>query len=270
MARTIGHISRDPHTKGLNTNDNPLKYSNTFGAFAAYTGYDSSFFPTMRLTDTNSGNNISIDYRYHGCWDQFRTNVHMDQQVGTAMNGDNVNLGGALGKCGTTNNSYSGADKECSGFHYGHYNWNHYVQHDLQKGATCAGDRTGKACLQDDRDPYEKVLDASIWGANGARFPLQALSYKKGSPIFSRNWGKQFQRQYRNGTIDSYNRTKYHDAYKAIFHSNDVSCGYDADDTMNVNDALRYVDSLCANGMERKPSNGGEITCDHYYLADHE
>ena len=268
VARTIGHISRDPHA-GHKDGKN-RKYDNTFGAFAAYINYDSSFYPTMRLTDTSNGNNIEIDMRFHGCWDQKRTNQVVDSEIGGKMheyaeNGNNAKDVGSK-RCGGTNNRYPNSDKECSSFHYGHYNWNHYTQGDLAS-KPCAGDPTGKACLQNDRKPYEAILDASIWGASGAKFPLAALA----KPAFKTQWGKNLQSYYRNGTIDSYNRTQYHKVYDSVFHQGEgVSCGYAANETMKVDDALRYIDSLCANGIQRKPGNGGQINCDHYYLADHE
>ncbi len=252
MARTIGIASKDPHSPNM---------SNMFGAFAAYIDYDSSFFPTMRVTDTSSG--VGIDRRFHGCYDRRRSNQQVLAQVGQRMQQDRVNQAGQ--GCGETRNGAAGKN-ECSAFHYGHYNWNEKTIGDLAPGSGCV-DRSKKKCLQRDRIPYEQMIGLTrrnIWG----KFPLRELSTKNGVKIFVREEGPVTSTQTRNGTIDSYNRKNYHKAYNKIFHVSGESCGYGSSDMMPVDKALEYIDNLCQNGITNKPSNGARIPCEHHYLAD--
>ncbi len=254
VARTIGLASKDPH-------DN--QHTNMFGAFAAYIDVDSSFFPTMRVTDTNGRS--GIDRRFHGCHDRTTTNQNVLAPVGQRMQADTENQAGK--GCGETRNSGARGQNECTAFHYGHYNWNEKKIGDLAPGPNCV-DRSGKKCLQDDRKPYIDMITnvrKGIWG----NFPLQELAHKKGKQIFVRAEGPVARALTRNGTIDSYNRTRYHTAYRRIFHVSGQSCGYDSSDTMPVADALEYIDNLCKNGIRNKPSNGARIPCDHYYRADY-
>jgi len=281
MAKAVGHYSRDPHTAANQSGGGSVENSNTFGAYAAYMGVDSSFFPTMRLTDSKDGAQ-KFDYRFHGCWDIHRTNQAVSvigKEMQNSANGIGLkDQGRGQGDgtvCGATTNSYNGATNECGGFHYGHYNWNHYDEGDLTPNheGNCNGDNRdravqgGNACLQNDRKPYEEVLAGSVWGQ--AKFPLAALEKKDGTPIFTRVWGKGYESHFRNGTIDSYNRTRYHEAFANILHVANVSCGYTNHDTMLAKDVIRYFDSLCNNGMSLKPSNGGKIPCKHNYWADY-
>ena len=128
---------------------------------------------------------------------------------------------------------------DMSGYHYGHYNWNKNTYGDL--------DLNGR-----DRAPYINVLNTGIWKA----FPLMELATVNGRPLFTRVSDKAGTT---NTTIDDKNRQEYHTAYRGIFQSQQ-SCGYNGD-TMSVQNALKYIETLCVNGASVKPGNGRAGTC---------
>lgn len=146
---------------------------------------------------------------------------------------------------GCRKQSPSGVGQE---YHYGHYNWN---EHKI-------GDQAGGGRIsQNDREPYVAILNAGPWQG----FPLQAIgaavSFNRESDNYDRNRST-------NGTIDDQNRRAYHEAYYNVFKSAG-SCGLTG--TMNVSDALTYVESLCQNGSAIKPQNGSKIPCGAKYRA---
>ncbi len=132
---------------------------------------------------------------------------------------------------------------DMSSYHYGHYNWNKNSYGDL--------DLNGR-----DRDPYIGVLKAGIW----KDFPLKELATVNGRPLFTRVSDK---RGTTNTTIDDKNRQDYHAAYKGIFQGR-TSCGYNGE-TMSVQNALKYIETLCTSGASVKPGNGRGGTCGREY-----
>lgn len=66
--------------------------------------------------------------------------------------------------------------------------------------------------------------------------------------------------------MDSYNRRKYHEAYKDIFQS-DGSCGLSG--TMDYEDVKDYINALCQYGPDNlKPTNGDQLDCNRRFKAD--
>lgn len=197
LGKTIGAASKD----GSNGN-------NMFGAFAAYMGPDSSFFPAL-MKRVNGKD--TIDYRFYGC---------------------------ASGKEVNNNKAY----------HYGHYNWNH----------ARLGDQIPD---QNDRQPFVSQLQGGPW--KGA--PLKAIADAVGFTRYT-SWQADWGRIGPTDSMDSYNRRKYHEAYKDIFQS-DGSCGLSG--TMDYEDVKDYINALCQYGPDNlKPTNGDQLDCNRRFKAD--
>ena len=133
-------------------------------------------------------------------------------------------------------------------YHYGHYNWNEHRIGDLAGGERIA---------QNDRDPYVAILKQGPW----AGFPLKAIGE---AVAFKREISNYDRTRSTNGTLDDQNRRAYHEAYYDVFKSAG-SC--ELNGTMNVSDALKYIESLCQNGSAIKPQNGSKIPCVAEYRA---
>ena len=133
-------------------------------------------------------------------------------------------------------------------YHYGHYNWN---EHKI-------GDQAGGGRIsQNDREPYVAILNAGPWKG----FPLKAIGE---AVAFKREISNYDRTRSTNGTLDDQNRRAYHEAYYNVFKSAG-SC--ELNGTMNVSDALKYIESLCQNGSAIKPQNGSKIPCGAKYRA---
>lgn len=146
-------------------------------------------------------------------------------------------------------------------YHYGHYNWNSLKLGDEQEYGP------------EGRTPYLNVLAGKggtlpnqtgtfYWGAPGD-FPLAAIGKSVGFQI-DRGPKTALQLKKYNGSIDDYNRRRYHDAYAPLFRNlsnTNVGCGLSGN--MNVADALEYIGRVCSNGPSAKPSNGGKMRCGH-------
>ncbi len=222
LGKTIGTHARDPHYKAK---------SNQFGAFAAYIGEDSSYFPAAK-TDTGAQ-----DVRFVGC---------------------------AAGK-----------DKAPvkNAYHYGHYNWNHFQDGDLQ-GSSAADLKNGKGPVgPDGRTPFIQALQGDgkalydkdkEWTNKRGGYSLAAIGKAAGFKRITSISKEELKRAgiSNNGTIDDYNRLNYVKAYRNIFNKTD-SCGLDGN--MKVADALEYVGMVCTNGTTAKPSNGDVIKCGRRY-----
>ena len=131
-------------------------------------------------------------------------------------------------------------------FHYGHYNWNHK--------------RLGDQAAQRDRDPFEGVLARGPW----KNFPLKPIADAVG---FERNtqWDASEGAISSDDSMDRQNRKKYHDAYKNVFQS-DGSCGLTG--AMSYEGVKEYVQTLCQNSADIKPSNGSSLNRNFRYKAD--
>lgn len=148
-------------------------------------------------------------------------------------------------------------------YHYGHYNWNSLKLGDEQEYGP------------EGRTPYLNVLAGKggalpnqtgtfYWGAPGD-FPLAAIGTSVGFQIDRGPKTAQQLKKY-NGSIDDYNRRRYHDAYAPLFRNlskTNVGCGLSGN--MNVADALEYIGRVCSNGPSAKPSNGGKMRCGHIH-----
>ena len=222
LGKTIGTHARDPHYKAK---------SNQFGAFAAYIGEDSSYFPAAK-TDTGAQ-----DVRFVGC--------------------------------------SAGKDKAPvkNAYHYGHYNWNHLQDGDLQ-GSSAADLKNGKGPVgPDGRTPFIQALQGDgkalydkdkEWTNKRGGYSLAAIGKAAGFKRITSISKEELKRAgiSNNGTIDDYNRLNYVKAYRNIFNKTD-SCGLDGN--MKVADALEYVGMVCTNGTTAKPSNGDVIKCGRRY-----
>lgn len=131
-------------------------------------------------------------------------------------------------------------------FHYGHYNWNHK--------------QLGDQAAQRDREPFEGVLARGPW----KNFPLKPIADAVG---FERNtqWDASEGAISSDDSMDRQNRKKYHDAYKNVFQS-DGSCGLTG--AMSYEGVKDYVQTLCQNSADIKPSNGSSLNCNFRYKAD--
>ena len=241
LGKTIGMNARDPHI---------ATSPNQFGAFAAYIDENSSFFPSAR---TKTAKGSVRDTRFYGC---------------------------------ANKKDVPNRNKE---FHWGHYNWNHDTLGDLQGDngkkkamAVCTGTGDNKtqskkttfATGPEGRTPYIDVLKGSgstkydrghVWAPNG-RFPLHAIANAVGFQLTDSIADKPCAelKKY-NGSIDDYNRKAYVEAYDKIYNAYgaEASCGLSGD--MSAADALEYVNLVCKNGPQAKPSNGSSLNCGNDY-----
>ncbi len=158
----------------------------------------------------------------------------------TAKHRDDRFYGCAGGKA----QQYDGTDM--SGYHYGLYNWNEKKYGDLKLNNTT------------DREPYIEELKQGIW----KDFPLRALAKKGDTPLFTRVDEGTLDGS-TNKTIDDVNRQLYHRKYQSLLRIGQT-CGY-GNDTMSIEDALKYIQVLCASGAQQKPTNGRANLCSRAY-----
>ena len=220
LAKTIAYNSYDPQM--LRTKE---VWRNTFGAFAAYMGPDSSYYPT-RFTYTSNGSKI-VDRRFLGCGEATGANGHFVAQ------------------------------KAVRPYHYGRYNWNHLTIGD-QQGINPYAGSTG-------RDSYLNELTKGGWakdGFNPSTYPLRSLASGIGFQQRQRVTAEEL-KQTKTTTIDDYNRQIYISHAGSLFNESDTSCGLSGN--MPVSEALEYVGAVCINGKNAKPSNGNDTACGTRY-----
>lgn len=237
LGKTIGFNSYDPQMMKLRA-----PWRNTFGAFAAYTSADSSYFPApltlqnaknldlANTTEAQRKKMLIADRRFLGC--------------GAIKQGNGVTIK---------------AMDSVRPYHYGRYNWNEMSTGDQQKIEPYSGP-TG-------RNGYLSALEKGGWvsDADDAKaFPLHAIAEAVG---FQRKESvtKQELAASSNKTIDSLNRKEYLTQNYHLFNENSADpCGL-GDGVMPVEDALRYIGALCINGKNAKPSNSNNRVCGKYY-----
>ena len=246
LGKTIGYTSVDPDARVLRN-----VWRNTFGAFAAYTGVNSSFYPAP-VVPGEDGKEYA-DRRFWGCNDIKTSARTADEEK---------NADGTLYKMSVDDCKKSPRDARCrlknivirNGHHYGNYNWNGKYG------------PLGQVARKDgayDRDPYKKALEEGGWTTNADdpnAFPLHAIA-----DVVERKFGftrKQSLTADELKTedvagLDDYNRREYVKAYRNIFNDVDkAGCQLDDAGTMPVADALRYIGAVCTNGKNKKPGNG--------------
>lgn len=246
LGKTIGYTSVDPDARVLRN-----VWRNTFGAFAAYTGVNSSFYPAP-VVPGEDGKEYA-DRRFWGCNDMKTSARTADEEK---------NADGTLYKMSVDDCKKSPRDARCrlknivirNGHHYGNYNWNGKYG------------PLGQVARKDgayDRDPYKKALEEGGWTTNADdpnAFPLHAIA-----DVVERKFGftrKQSLTADELKTedvagLDDYNRREYVKAYRNIFNDVDkAGCQLDDAGTMPVADALRYIGAVCTNGKNKKPGNG--------------
>lgn len=237
LGKTIGFNSYDPQMMKLRA-----PWRNTFGAFAAYTSADSSYFPApltlqnaknldlANTTEAQRKKMLIADRRFLGC--------------GAIKQGNGVTIK---------------AMDSVRPYHYGRYNWNEMSTGDQQKIEPYSGP-TG-------RNGYLSALEKGGWvsDADDAKaFPLHAIAEAVG---FQRKESvtKQELAASSNKTIDSLNRKEYLTQNYHLFNENSADpCGL-GNGVMPVEDALRYIGALCINGKNAKPSNSNNRVCGKYY-----
>lgn len=136
LGKTIGHNAYD---RGLLKD--PRVWRNIFGAFAAYIGPDSSYYPALYVP---LGTGKIIDQRFFGC--------------GTAEEGGQK----------------KSAKQNFASYHYGRYNWSHLKNGDLAEGGTSGRDPYLKVLEQggwvaDASNPYSYPLYAIAKAVNFQR-----------------------------------------------------------------------------------------------------
>ena len=246
LGKTIGYTSVDPDARVLRN-----VWRNTFGAFAAYTGVNSSFYPAP-VVPGEDGKEYA-DRRFWGCNDIKTSARTADEEK---------NADGTLYKMSVDNCKKSPRDARCrlknivirNGHHYGNYNWNGKYG-PLGQVRRRDGDY--------DRNAYKKALEEGGWTTNADdpnAFPLHAIA-----DVVERKFGftrKQSLTADELKTedvagLDDYNRREYVKAYRNIFNDVDkAGCQLDDAGTMPVADALRYIGAVCTNGKNKKPGNG--------------
>lgn len=236
LGKTIGYNSYDPQMLKLRA-----PWRNTFGAFAAYTSADSSYFPAP-LTLQNSKNHDLANMS--------------DAQIKRLIIADRRFLGCGAVKQG--NGHTVTAMASVRPYHYGRYNWNEMS----------TGDKADVPFIgQTGRDGYLSALERGGWVTNAndpKAYPLHAIAEAVGFQRRESVTKQELQRS-SNKTIDSLNRKDYLRAYMHLFNeSPNDPCGL-GDGEMNVEDALRYIGALCINGKNAKPSNSNNNKCGSYY-----
>lgn len=246
LGKTIGYTSVDPDARVLRN-----VWRNTFGAFAAYTGVNSSFYPSP-VVPGEDGKEYA-DRRFWGCNDIKTSARTADEEK---------NADGTLYKMSVDDCKKSPRDARCrlknivirNGHHYGNYNWNGKYG------------PLGQVARKDgayDRDPYKKALEAGGWTTNAddpKAFPLHAIAdvveRKSGFTRKQSLTADELKTEDVAG-LDDYNRREYVKAYRNIFNDVDkAGCQLDDAGTMPVADALRYIGAVCTNGKNKKPGNG--------------
>ena len=236
LGKTIGFNSYDPQMMKLRA-----PWRNTFGAFAAYTSADSSYFPApltlqnaknldlANTTEAQRKKMLIADRRFLGC--------------GAIKQGNGVTIK---------------AMDSVRPYHYGRYNWNEMS----------TGDKADVPFIgQTGRDGYLSALERGGWVTNAndpKAYPLHAIAEAVG---FQRKESvtKQELAASSNKTIDSLNRKEYLTQNYHLFNENSADpCGL-GDGVMPVEDALLYIGALCINGKNAKPSNSNNRVCGKYY-----
>ena len=223
LGKTIGYNSYDPQMIKMRA-----VWRNTFGAFAAYTGPNSSYYPAP-LTIDGQGRTI-VDRRFLGC--------------GSAKGGD--------GK------AYN-ALESVRPYHYGRYNWNE---------KSIGDQSANKYAGQTGRDSYLNELTKGGWARDGFdenSYPLRSLAKAVGFVQQQSASDAELKSVSTNATIDDINRQAYVKKYSMIFNDADTSCGLTGN--MPVAEALEYIGAVCINGKNAKPSNGNREQCYHRFRA---
>lgn len=246
LGKTIGYTSVDPDARVLRN-----VWRNTFGAFAAYTGVNSSFYPSP-VVPGEDGKEYA-DRRFWGCNDIKTSARTADEEK---------NADGTLYKMSVDDCKKSPRDARCrlknivirNGHHYGNYNWNGKYG------------PLGQVARKDgayDRDPYKKVLEEGGWTTNADdpnAFPLHAIAdvvERKANFTRKQSLTADELKTEDVAGLDDYNRREYVKAYRNIFNDVDkAGCQLDDAGTMPVADALRYIGAVCTNGKNKKPGNG--------------
>lgn len=246
LGKTIGYTSVDPDARVLRN-----VWRNTFGAFAAYTGVNSSFYPAP-VVPGEDGKEYA-DRRFWGCNDMKTSARTADEEK---------NADGTLYKMSVDDCKKSPRDARCrlknivirNGHHYGNYNWNGKYG------------PLGQVARKDgayDRDPYKKALEEGGWTTNADdpnAFPLHAIAdvvERKANFTRKQSLTADELKTEDVAGLDDYNRREYVKAYRNIFNDVDkAGCQLDDAGTMPVADALRYIGAVCTNGKNKKPGNG--------------
>lgn len=245
LGKTIGATSVDPDARVIKE-----AWTNTFGAFAAYTGVNSSFYPAPLVPGKDG--NLQPDKRFWGCNDIYvpGTAVESKKYKGKVYQP-------SVAYC----NNHKG-DAKCrlknivikNGHHYGNYNWNGKYG-PLGQVRRKDGDY--------DRNAYKKVLEAGGWTTNADdpnAFPLHAIAdvvERKANFTRKQSLTDQELKTEKVSGLDDYNRRAYVAAYNNIFNDLDTSgCSLGDAGNMPVADALHYIGAVCTNGKNKKPGNG--------------
>lgn len=244
LGKTIGANSVDQDA--LLTSQ---RWTNTFGAFAAYIGVNSSFYPAPLVPIKGE---LQPDQRFWGCNDIYR-----DGTADTAKKYKGEVYHPSVAYC----NKKKG-DANCRiknivikrGHHYGNYNWNGKYG-PLGQVRRKDGDY--------DRNAYKKALEEGGWTTNADdpnAFPLHAIAdvvERKANFTRKQSLTDQELKTEKVSGLDDYNRKQYVAAYRQILRDDDNSgCGLDEAGNMPVADALRYIGAVCTNGKNKKPGNG--------------
>lgn len=244
LGKTIGANSVDQDA--LLTSQ---RWTNTFGAFAAYIGVNSSFYPAPLVPIKGE---LQPDQRFWGCNDIYR-----DGTADTAKKYKGEVYHPSVAYC----NKKKG-DANCRiknivikrGHHYGNYNWNGKYG-PLGQVRRKDGDY--------DRNAYKKALEEGDWTTNADdpnAFPLHAIAdvvERKANFTRKQSLTDQELKTEKVSGLDDYNRKQYVAAYRQILRDDDNSgCGLDEAGNMPVADALRYIGAVCTNGKNKKPGNG--------------
>lgn len=245
LGKTIGATSVDPDARVIKE-----AWTNTFGAFAAYTGVNSSFYPAPLVPGKDG--NLQPDKRFWGCND-----IYVPGTADESKNYKGKVYQPSVAYC----NNHKG-DAKCrlknivikNGHHYGNYNWNGKYG-PLGQVRRKDGDY--------DRNAYKKVLEAGGWTTNADdpnAFPLHAIAdvvERKANFTRKQSLIDQELKTEKVSGLDDYNRRAYVAAYNNIFNDLDTSgCSLGDAGNMPVADALRYIGAVCTNGKNKKPGNG--------------
>lgn len=245
LGKTIGATSVDPDARVIKE-----AWTNTFGAFAAYTGVNSSFYPAPLVPGKDG--NLQPDKRFWGCND-----IYVPGTADESKKYKGKVYQPSVAYC----NNHKG-DAKCrlknivikNGHHYGNYNWNGKYG-PLGQVRRKDGDY--------DRNAYKKALEAGGWTTNADdpnAFPLHAIAdvvERKANFTRKQSLTDQELKTEKVSGLDDYNRRAYVAAYNNIFNDLDTSgCSLGDAGNMPVADALHYIGAVCTNGKNKKPGNG--------------
>lgn len=247
LGKTIGANSVDQDA--LLTSQ---RWTNTLGAFAAYIGVNSSFYPAPLVPIKGE---LQPDQRFWGCNDIY--------VPGTAD--ESKNYKGKVYQPSVAYCEKNKSDANCRiknivikrGHHYGNYNWN---------GKYGPLGQIPRKDGDFDRDAYKKALQEGGWTTNADdpnAFPLHAIAdvvERKANFTRKQSLTDQELKEAKVSGLDDYNRKQYVAAYRQILRDDDNSgCGLDDAGNMLVADALRYIGEVCTNGKNKKPGNGMRV-----------